>query len=50
MGRDVVILGVNMTKIGKFMERSFKDLAREAVEGVIKDAGIEKKQTGILTF
>lgn len=44
MGRDVVILGVNMTKIGKFMERSFKDLAREAVEGVIKDAGIEKNQ------
>ena len=44
MGRDVVILGVGMTKIGKFMERSFKDLACEAVEGVIKDAGILKKQ------
>ena len=44
MGRDVVILGASMTKIGKFMERSFKDLAREAVEGVIKDAGISKNQ------
>jgi len=44
MGREVVILGVSMTKIGKFMERSFKDLAREAVDNVIKDAGISKKQ------
>jgi acetyl-CoA acetyltransferase len=44
MQREVVILGVGMTKIGKFMERSFKDLACEAVEGVIKDAGILKKQ------
>jgi acetyl-CoA acetyltransferase len=44
MGREVVILGVSMTKIGKFMERSFKDLTWEAVEGVVKDAGITKNQ------
>ena len=44
MGREVVILGVSMTRIGKFMDRSFKDLAREAVDGVIKDAGISTKQ------
>lgn len=42
MGREVAILGVSMTKIGKFMERSFKDLTREAVASVIKDAGISK--------
>jgi acetyl-CoA acyltransferase len=44
MGREVVILGVSMTRIGKFMDRSFKDLACEAVDGVIKDAGISTKQ------
>jgi acetyl-CoA acetyltransferase len=44
MGRDVAILGVSMTRIGKFMERSFKDLTREAVDGVVKDAGISKRQ------
>lgn len=44
MGRDVVVLGVGMTRIGKFMERSFKDLTREAVDTVIKDAGISKNQ------
>jgi len=44
MGREVVILGVSMTKIGKFMERSFKDLTREAVDTVIKDSGISKSQ------
>ena len=43
MGRDVVVLGVGMTRIGKFMERSFKDLTREAVDTVIKDAGDIKK-------
>jgi len=42
--RDVVVLGVSMTKCGKFPERSFKDGALEAVEGVIADAGISKKQ------
>jgi len=44
MGRDVVILGVSMTKIGKFMNRSFKDLTKEAVDRVIQDAGISKNQ------
>jgi len=33
-----------MTKIGKFMERSFKDLTRESVDGAIEDAGISKAQ------
>lgn len=44
MGRDVVILGVSMTKIGKYMDRSFKDLTREAVEVAVSDAGITKRQ------
>lgn len=44
MSRQVVILGVSMTRVGKFLEKSLKDLTREAVESVLKDAGIEKKQ------
>jgi acetyl-CoA acetyltransferase len=44
MGRNAVILGVSMTKIGKFMDRSFKDLTKEAVDRVIQDAGIPKNQ------
>ncbi|MEW6664035.1 MAG: thiolase family protein [Thermodesulfobacteriota bacterium] len=42
MSREVVIIGASMTRIGKFMERGFKDLARESVEGVVRDAGISK--------
>ncbi|MFH1032191.1 MAG: thiolase family protein [Chloroflexota bacterium] len=41
--RDVVIIGVNMTKFGKFPDRSMKSLAREAVEGALKDAGVSKE-------
>ena len=46
--RDVAVLGVGMTKFGKFMDRSLKDLAREACWGAIQDAGIDPKkiQTG----
>jgi acetyl-CoA acyltransferase len=44
MGRDVVIIGVSMTKVGKALDRSFKDLTQEAVDAAIKDAGIQKEQ------
>lgn len=46
--RDVVVLGVGMTKFGKFMDKSLKDLGREACWEAIKDAGIEPRdiQTG----
>lgn len=40
----VAIIGAGMTHFGKFLERSLKDLAREAIDSAIKDAGIEKKQ------
>lgn len=40
----VAVIGVGMTKFGKFLDRSLKDLAREAVENALKDAGIDKKQ------
>jgi len=41
--RDVAIVGVGMTHFGKFLERGLKDLAREAVEGALDSAGVEKK-------
>ena len=41
--RDVAVLGVGMTKFGKFMDRSLKDLAREACWAAIQDAGIDPK-------
>jgi len=41
---DVVILGVGMTVFGKFLNRSAKDLAREAVNNACADAGISKEQ------
>lgn len=46
--REVAVLGVGMTKFGKFMDRSLKDLAREACWDAIQDAGISPRaiQTG----
>jgi len=38
------IIGVGMTKFGKFIDRTLKDLSREAVENALADAGISKEQ------
>lgn len=40
----VAVIGVGMTNFGKFLERSLKDLAREAIDAALKDAGIDKKK------
>ncbi|MGD0795925.1 MAG: thiolase family protein [Dehalococcoidales bacterium] len=45
--RDVVIIGVGMTRFGKFLERSLQDLGREAVWAAIDDAGISAKDIPI---
>jgi acetyl-CoA acetyltransferase len=42
--KDVVILGVGMTRFGKFMDRSLKNLTREVFQTVLEDAGISKEQ------
>ncbi len=42
--RDVVVLGVGMTRFGKFLEKSLKDLTREAVEEALQHAEVDKKQ------
>jgi acetyl-CoA acetyltransferase len=41
--RDVAIVGAGMTRFGKFLERSMKDLAREAVQAALKSAGVEQQ-------
>ena len=42
--RDVAVIGVGMTRFGKFLDRSLKDLSREAVEDTLRHAGIERKE------
>jgi acetyl-CoA acetyltransferase len=40
--REVAIIGAGMTRFAKHIDRSMKDLAREAVEGALKSACVEK--------
>ncbi len=40
--RRVVVAGVGMTRFGKYLDRSMKDLGREAVDEALKAAGVEK--------
>jgi acetyl-CoA acetyltransferase len=42
--RDVFVIGVGMTQFGKFLERSLRDLGREACWRAIKDAWIRSDQ------
>src|SRR3990172_7466869 len=42
--RDVAVVGAGMTKLGKFLDRSMKDLAGEAVKGALNSAGIDKSK------
>jgi acetyl-CoA acetyltransferase len=46
----VYIVGVGMTPFGKFLDRSIKDLTREAVEAALKDAGASKEDVGAAFF
>ena len=36
----VFVIGVGMTPFGKFLKRSVKDLAAEALAAALKDAGL----------
>src|SRR2546426_4888301 len=42
--RDVAIIGAGMTDFGKFLDRSMKDIAGEAVKGALSSAGVDKSQ------
>ena len=42
--RDVAIIGAGMTNFGKFLDRSMKDLAREAVTGALDAGSVDKSK------
>lgn len=42
--RKVAVVGAGMTRFGKYMDKTIKDLGREAVEAAMKDAGVDKSQ------
>lgn len=44
MSRDVVVLGVGMTRFGKMPERAPEDLGHEAIRAAIRDAGIDRRK------
>jgi acetyl-CoA acetyltransferase len=41
--REVAVIGAGMTRFGKHMDRSMKDLAREAIEAALHSAGVAKE-------
>src|SRR6266545_2940083 len=42
--RDVAVIGAGMTKFGKFLDRSMKDLAGEAVKDALESAGVDRSK------
>ena len=40
--RRVAIVGAGMTRFGKYLDRSMKDIGREAVDAALQSAGVEK--------
>lgn len=41
---EAAVAGAGMTKFGKFLDRSMKDLTAEAVNGALQSAGIDKSR------
>jgi acetyl-CoA acyltransferase len=48
MTTDVWILGINMTKFGKHPDLDVVDLAAEAAQAALKDAGVSMGEMGVL--
>jgi acetyl-CoA acetyltransferase len=42
--RRVAVVGAGMTRFGKWMDKTLKDLGREAVEAAMQEAGVDKPQ------
>src|SRR3989440_8623255 len=42
--QKVRVVGVGMTRFGKYLDRDLRDLAEEAVHNTIKDAGLDLKE------
>src|SRR5919206_1233842 len=47
---DIYVIGVGMTRFGKFLERSVKSLTREAVQAALDDAGVTQQDIGAAFF
>ncbi|MET0324293.1 MAG: beta-ketoacyl synthase N-terminal-like domain-containing protein, partial [Ilumatobacteraceae bacterium] len=45
---DIWILGIHMTKFGKYPDKDTVDLAAEAVQAALKDGGVTMKEIGIV--
>ena len=48
MAEDVWILGIHMTKFGKYPDRDVVDLASEAALAALADGGVTMKDVGVL--
>jgi acetyl-CoA acyltransferase len=46
--REVAVIGVGMTKFGRFPESTVHDLGREAILDALKDAGMDIKQVQVI--
>src|SRR5713226_7920820 len=44
--QKVRVVGVGMTRFGKYLGRDLRDLAEEAVRNAVEDAGIDLKEIG----
>lgn len=42
--REVAVIGVGMTRFGKYLEKGIKDLVRESVTEALKDGSVEKSR------
>ncbi len=47
---DIYIAGIAMTVFGRHVERSLDDLAREALQGALKDAGCHASDLGVAYY
>ena len=45
---DIYILGIHMTKFGKHADLDTIDLATEAVQGALADAGVTMKDLSLI--
>ena len=47
---DIYILGITMTKFGKYPDKDVIDLASEAALGALQDGGVSMKDMGVLAY
>ncbi len=48
--RDVVVIGVGMTKFGKFLDRTLQDMGQEAIWKAIEDSGVQARDIQVAYF